>query len=94
MRILLINLLLFLLPFIMYAVYVSIKNQSLASGGDWDEKRIAILSAIGLAFMAIGLVIWKAQDAEDNSKNPLLEFEKPEAAPEPEPERPTFGGPF
>lgn len=94
MRILLFNLLLFLLPFILYAGYIAIKNQSLATGGHWDEKRIAILSAIGLVFMMAGLAIWNVQDSADNSRNPLLEFEKPEYEPEPEPERPNFGGPF
>ncbi len=94
MRILIINLLLFLLPFAIYAGYVSIKNRSLASGEDWDERKIALLSAIGLLFLMAGLGAWYVMDSQDNTRNPLLEFENPEPEPEPEPERPRFGGPF
>lgn len=94
MRIILINLVLFLLPFAIYAIYVSVKNQTLASGGDWNERKIAALSAVGLVFVMIGLAIWHVQDSTDNSVNPLLQFDRPEREPEPEPERPRFGGPF
>ncbi len=94
MRAILLNLFLFLLPFIIYAAYVSIKNQSLATGGDWNEKRIAILSAIGVLLMATGLVIWRIQDSGEDPVNPLLEFDRSPVETEPESERPKFGGPF
>ena len=94
MRPILFNLFLFLLPFIIYAGYVSIKNQSLASGGDWNEKKIAILSAIGVVLMGSGLMIWRVQDLEQDPVNPLLEFDRSPAEEETESERPNFGGPF
>ncbi len=94
MRIVLLNLLLFLLPFVIYAGYVAMKNRSLAAGGEWNERKIAALSAVGLLFVMAGLAFWYVQDSADNSRNPLLEFEDPEPRPQEESERPTFGGPF
>ena len=94
MRAILLNLFLFLLPFVIYAAYVSIKNQSLATGGHWNEKRIAILSAIGVLLMATGLVIWRIQDSGEDPVNPLLEFDRKPVPTESESDRPNFGGPF
>lgn len=94
-RALLINLLLFLLPFMIYAAYVSVKTRSITSGLEWHEGRIAALTAMGMVLLLGGLAFWHQQDAKNTQVNPLLQFEDPPLETEDEDDkRPTFGGPF
>jgi hypothetical protein len=56
-RVLVYNLVFFLLPFALYAVYIILTRRSLGSGADWSARILGWLFLAGAGVMLIGLVL-------------------------------------
>lgn len=56
-RLLALNALFFLVPFVVYAGWLLVNKRSFRDPKDWTARSITILSAIGAAAVLIGLIV-------------------------------------
>jgi hypothetical protein len=74
MRAALINVLLFLIPFIAYAIWLLATQRSLGTRSDWPLRIVATLAGVGAVIMVVGLVFlvdWTGErDADPGSYRP------------------------
>jgi ABC-type uncharacterized transport system permease subunit len=67
-RLLALNALFFLVPFAAYAGWLLASKRSLGTAADWPNRTVVILSAIGVVFVAIGIIVLVSFSGTDTNE--------------------------